>query len=163
MRRLFKIGAVLAVALGISVGAVIPAAAAHYQGGDYGYCAKPENAAYDGVWVEAWGVGSDVPRRNALVAAVAFVGLSSNHNCKRSGAVYHVVRVQIDKVAVRQNNKNYHTVGPVNKGKPYAQAQSGGAAIKCGTYAQSAVRYSVRYSNNALFTGYLNSAGFRRC
>ncbi|MGI8414866.1 MAG: hypothetical protein ACR2P2_01390 [Nakamurella sp.] len=140
---------------------VAPALAAHYQGGDYGICINPTNGAYAGIYVEAYGVGSDVPRKNAVVAAKATVVAAAK--CVQKGAKYHIVRVQIDKVAVRMNNVNYKTVGPVNNGTNSVTAQSGGAAIPCGKYAQSAVRWSARYNDGAVFRGYLNSGSFRRC
>lgn len=164
MRRLLaKLGTVLALVAGSLVAATLPASAAHYQGGLYAACYYPTNAAYDGVYVSVQGLGSDGPYRNATVVADAFVGVEKNNRCYRSGAVYHVLRVQIEKVAIRQNNISYHGVGPINIGKPYASGRSGNSQPKCGTFVQAAVRYSVRYTNGAVTTGFLNGPGFRRC
>lgn len=163
MRPLGKMITTLILTAGSIVGFSAGASAAHYQGGEYSYCSFPTNAAYDGVYVSAYGVGSDAPHYNQLVAAKAFVGVEKTHTCYRRGAVYHVVRVQIDRVALRIDNVSRSPVGPVNYGKNYAIAQSGGVAVPCGKVVQAGVRYSVRYSNGALLQSYLNSAGFIRC
>lgn len=161
--RLGKIIAVLVVTVGSMVGFTTAASASHYQGGEYSYCAYPSNAAYDGVYVSAYGLGSDAPNLNKYVAGRAFVGVEKDNKCYRRGAVYHVLRVQIDRIAVRVDGRNLGLKGPFNIGKTYVFGQTSAVSIPCNKYAQTGLRYTIRYTNNATVQGSLNSAGYLRC
>jgi hypothetical protein len=153
-----KVGAVAAAAVGIL--GLIPAteaAASHHFGGAYSQCLYP-TGSYNGVSVAVDGVASEVPS-NYYIAAKGRVG----PDCVKA-AGKKIARVQIDKLYLASiTGTIYGSILNQNNGTNSITSQSSGAHVPCGVQIRVQMRFSVRYSDGALTSGYMNGPGFYRC
>lgn len=159
-----KVALTMSAMLATTALVATPAASAyHYQGGDYHYCAKPTDGAYQGVWVEGWGIGSDGPTRNYSIAGQGRVIYAAS--CKRAGAVYFPVAARIVNIGVKINGLKptygskqdftwYRT--PTGNTSHYIRPA-------CGAWVRTVFTYDVRYNDGRTFRGTAGSGWFKRC
>jgi hypothetical protein len=117
---------------------------------------QPGNSPYDGVQVAEVGLGSDRPA-NALIAGRARV--STVAACNRTGAI-HVLRIKIDRVSLLSASGILTHSGPKGGGTSVVQ-DTPGVRKSCTTNYRVGVRFSVRYADQSLATGFANTGFFR--
>jgi hypothetical protein len=147
-------GATAAALIALPIGS---AAAAHNITNPVTTCVfQAGNSPYDGVQVALAGLGSDHPA-NAFVAARARV--STVPACNRTGAI-HVLRIQIDRVSLLTASSILTHSGAKN-GAPSVVVDTPGVRKSCTTNYRVGVRFTIRYADGSLATGFANTGFFR--
>jgi hypothetical protein len=115
------------------------------------------NSPYDGVEVALVGLGSDAPR-NALVAARARVSTAAA--CNRTNGI-HVLRITINRVSLLTPS-SVLTHSGAKGGGTFVTLDSPGVRANCTTNYRVGVRFSVRYADQSLASGFANGPFWRK-